>query len=134
MKRVGRGADKLKEETLAKIAAKRLIVYSYWLDLNNICLMLLGFALEIAAAWFFFQYDAGGTAADVAMGGLACQTLSITGWYGSPDDIQNGQAVGGINTLLFTVRNSRVLCTLLRSAYMAGCFRSAYAKSLKRNG
>ena len=59
MKSVGKGADKLKEETLALIAAKRLIVYSYWLDLNNLGLMLLGFALEIAAAWFFFQYDAG---------------------------------------------------------------------------
>ena len=112
MKTVVQGADKLKEETLALIAAKRLVVYSWWLDLNNLSLMLLGIALELAAAWFFFRYDAGGTAGNVAIGGLICQILSIIGWYGSPDAIANGQPQGGIKTLLFTVRNPFALCAV----------------------
>ena len=43
-----------KEDALELIAAKKLVVYSKWLDLNNLGLMLLGFTLEFAAAWFAF--------------------------------------------------------------------------------
>lgn len=104
------GADKLKEEALELIAAKKLIVYLRWLDLNNTGLMLLGFALELAAGWFAVQYEAGGIAGNVAVGGVACQILGIVGWYGSPA-VVNGQVDGGVRTLLFAVRCSPLLCT-----------------------
>ena len=98
------GAGKLKEGAFELIAAKKLIVYSRWLDLNNLGLMLLGFALEFAAAWFAFQYDAGSIAGRVAVGGLACQILSLIGSYGSPAEIEDGVPSGGLKNLLFTVR------------------------------
>ena len=102
-----------KEDALELIAAKKLVVYSKWLDLNNLGLMLLGFTLEFAAAWFAFQYEAGGIAGRVAISGLACQVLSIAGWYGSPDAISSGgQAEGGVKTLLFTVHLSLSLLSL----------------------
>ena len=103
------GAGKLKEDALELIAAKKLIVYLRWLDLNNTGLMLLGFALELAAGWFAVQYKAGGIAGNIAIGGVACQVLGITGWYGSPE-VENGEVSGGIRTLLFTVRCSQLLC------------------------
>ena len=92
-----------KEDALELIAAKKLVVYSKWLDLNNLGLVLLGLSLEIAAAWFAFRYEAGGIAGRVAISGLACQVLSIAGWYGSPKEISNGNTEGGVKTLLFMV-------------------------------
>ena len=86
------------------IQKKKMVVYSYWLDLTNLSLVLLGTALELIAAWFSVQYGAGAIAGDVAFGGLMCQALGVLGYMGSPDGITNGVPQGGDRTMLFAVR------------------------------